>query len=379
MADKLVIGIDGREAAGQPAGKGRYVQQLLPRLPAILPEATFRVFTKQKADVDLPGNASWVTVPGRGASWHREVAKRANQECDAYFTTTSYLTAQFLRIPYVMTVYDLVSWEHTFVPRADRPRASWWHLEERMLIQLALRRAKKVFTISQATADDLARRFGGVKDRVVVTPLAADPIFRPDYPDEVKESIRNAYGLPDRFIMTAGTLEPRKNLVRLLAAYTDLPKELQQKYPLVIVGKRGWQYEPILAKIEDLRKTVPIYYLDFIKNYDLAVLYASATAFCYLSFYEGFGLPVLEAMSSGTPVIASNTSSIPEVAGDAAVLVDPRDTAGISVEMERVLAEPRLRERMATLGRARAEGFSWEETARVTAETLREIAVARPK
>jgi alpha-1,3-rhamnosyl/mannosyltransferase len=174
-------------------------------------------------------------------------------------------------------------------------------------------------------------------------------------------------------VLAVGTLEPRKNLPRLIAAWTRLPEELRSAHALALVGPRGWDDEEVLAAA----RAAGVRLLGRVGDAQLHALYANATAFAYPSLYEGFGLPVLEAMAAGAPVLTSLSSSLPEVAGDAALLVDPRDTAAIAAGLERLLRDAGLRERLRVAGRARAAAFSWERTARETHALLAQLASTR--
>jgi glycosyltransferase involved in cell wall biosynthesis len=168
-------------------------------------------------------------------------------------------------------------------------------------------------------------------------------------------------------VLGVGTLEPRKNLERLIEAWAGMQSE---EYELVLVGSIGWDAGAILRRAR--RRRVRL--LGYVNDDDLVALYSLCEAFCYPSLYEGFGLPVLEAMAAGAPVITSSVSSLPEVAGDAAVLVDPRDAQAIRAGLERVLSDARERERLRIAGRARAAQFSWDQTARLTRDVFLRIA-----
>lgn len=362
----MVIGIDAREAAGKPAGKGRYVQQMLKHLPASAPEDRFLCYIGSEVpDLTLRKNAEWCEISGAGLKWHRNVASAAGKECDVYFSTTSYVTPQFLKIPFVMTVYDLVTFKGFAVPQ-KRAR-----LIERSTLSRAVKRARRVVSISQSTADDLVSMLPGARGKVSVTTLAADDRFGPRPTEEIVR-IRKAYALPESYVLSAGTIEPRKNIARLLEAYSSLPADLRKEHGLVLAGKRGWQTDEIFQTLKRVRQTIPVRYLDFVSDDDLAVLYAGATLFCYPSLYEGFGLPILEAMQSEVPVLCSNASSLPEVGGDAVAYVDPLSVSDIASGMAEALQDTDRRHRLASAGRKRAELFSWGKTARQTIGVLHE-------
>ncbi len=360
----MIIGLDAREAAGHPAGKGRYVQEMLRYLPEAGQADRFVAYVHDIPDLKLPANAAWQPLGASGLSWHREAARRAARECDVYFATTSYLTPQFLRLPFVMTVYDLITFKDFAIPQR-RARAI-----ERLTLKRAVKRASGVLTISQATADDLIALVPEAAGNVTVTPLAADERFAKKPSASRIKALKQKYQLPDSFILTTGTIEPRKNLARLLTAYTGLPETLRRKYGLVLAGKRGWQADEIWETLEASRRTDDVHYLDFVSDEELADLYGAATVFCYPSLYEGFGLPVLEAMTAGLPVITSATSSLPEVGGEAVRYVDPYDTESIGAGLTDLLGSAAKRGRLARAGRKRAQEFSWQRTAAQTLEAL---------
>jgi glycosyltransferase involved in cell wall biosynthesis len=245
----------------------------------------------------------------------------------------------------------------------------------------SLRRADAVLADSQATRQDLARLLDYDPARVTVVYPGVSPRFRP-LPAEAVEPVRQKLGLPDRFVLFVGTLEPRKNLVRLVEAFAELLQisdyRLQINDPnlqsaiynlqLVIAGRRGWLYEEIFATIERLGLAERVRVLDFVDDKDLPALYNLAWAFAYPSIYEGFGLPALEALACGTPVVTADNSSLPEVVGGpaeepAAVLVPAEDVAALAAALDQVVSDATLRARLREAGPARARQFTWEHAA----------------
>ena len=213
-------------------------------------------------------------------------------------------------------------------------------------------------------ARDVARlvRKRMAPQRVRVIPLGTDAV---PAREAAVASVRAKYGLERDYILWTGTIEPRKNLPRLLEAYRSLDANLD----LVVCGPRGWN-EDLDALIAPVKEHVRI--LGFVPRSDLAGLYAGARIFCWPSLMEGFGFPVLEAMAQGTPVVTSLGTSTEEIAGDAAILVDPRDAGAIAAGVERILGDEALEAKLAAAGRARASDFTWERTARSVAN-LREV------
>lgn len=237
----------------------------------------------------------------------------------------------------------------------------------RRMVPASVRRADRVIAISASTKCDLQVELGVAADRIDVTPLAVGRDYRPDIPADRINAVRRRYDLPPEFILYVGRLEPRKNLPRLLDAYRMLLERAPEAPLLVLAGAPGWHGGALNARLAQLGARVRP--LGYVPEEALPALYAAATAFVYPSLYEGFGLPVLEALSCGVPTITSAISSMPEVAGDAAVLVDPTDTAALAAAMQRLIQDRNLQQDLRVRGPRRAAGFSWARTATLTVET----------
>ncbi|MCX6026985.1 MAG: glycosyltransferase family 1 protein [Chloroflexi bacterium] len=225
---------------------------------------------------------------------------------------------------------------------------------------------------SESTRDDLQRITHVPESRVHMVPYGVSPSFRPVHAPHLRRAVAERYGLPSEFLLYVGNLEPRKNLPRLLEAYARLPGR-QVVPPLVLAGTRGWKDAPLRETMERLNLGRRVVFPGYIPQEDLPAVYSMAAAFVYPSLYEGFGLPVLEAMACGTPVITSNVSSMPEVAGDAALLVSPNDVEGLTRALDRVLGEPDLRAELSRRGLARARQFTWRRAAESTLAVYRSV------
>jgi alpha-1,3-rhamnosyl/mannosyltransferase len=357
----LTIGIDARAAVEAPAGRGRVVRELLRALAARAQDPNRYLLYARKPwpDVQLDERFQWRTVRAGDPLWHLLVARAANRECDVFLSTNSYLTVRFLRIPAVPIVYDLA----TFEP-AMRPN-KYSTIIERLTLGTAVRRSAALLAISQATADALAARFPAAARRTVVAHLGAMPA------GDRTLGAQEAAGLPaPGFVLAVGTLEPRKNLPRLVDAYRLLGEPLQQSHPLVIVGALGWETGETLNALRSLGERSRM--LGFVSDAALTELYRRCAVFCYPSLGEGFGLPVLEAMAAGAPVITSNVSSLPEIGGDAAEYVDPHDVASIAAGIRLVLGDEGRRVRLGHAGVERAAEFSWADFAERTLEVLQQ-------
>lgn len=356
----LPIGIDARAAAEVPAGRGRYVRELLLALAA-LPETQderFILYAREPWGELDSGRFTWELIDAPDPLWHLRAARRASRQTRAFLSTNSYLTAWFTRVPTAVVVYDLVPFVDGAQAQVRAGRI------ERATIRPALRRAASLLCISEATRADLTVRFPLTAPKAVVTPLAADPSFAAAVPMPGHRDLNGEY------VLAVGTLEPRKNLERLLDAWLLLAPELRKRLSLALVGPRGWEDEAILAKAEAAGARL----LGRVSDDELRALYAGASAFAYPSLYEGFGLPPLEAMTAGTPVLTSNISSLPEVVGDAALLVDPLSVEAIADGLTQLLTDEALCTRLRAAGPARAAEFSWARTARETLAALQGIA-----
>jgi glycosyltransferase involved in cell wall biosynthesis len=344
------IGIDARAAVEVPAGRGRVVRELLRALARRDDPYEYVLYARAPwTEADLDGRFRWQLVDAPEPLWNVRVGLTAHRSSDVFFSVNSYLTAWFTRVPTALNVFDMIAWE---APSAQ-PRAAQI---ERATIRRALRRAAHIFCNSASTMDDLTRRFPRTEAKSSVVPLAPSEGLAPKVPDD---EVRRRYGLDQAFVLTTGTLEPRKNLQRLIEAFVGLPVELRRQHLLVLVGPRGWDEAEIVqhAEAEGVRL------LGHVSDEDLGALYRLCTVFCYPSLYEGFGLPVLEAMQAGAPVITSNVSSLPEIGGDGARYVDPMNVGQIRDALAELLTVEGERASLHERALRQASRFSWEQTA----------------
>jgi len=239
-------------------------------------------------------------------------------------------------------------------------------------IERAVRVADHISADSTNTKDDLVRLLNVPPAKVTVVLLAPNPIYR--VMDEATcTQVVTRLGLSRGFLLFTGTLEPRKNVTGLLTAYRMLCDRKPSAPPLVLAGRRGWLYDEIFQRIGQLKLTDRVRFPENLPDEDLVALYNAASLFVLPSFYEGFGLPVLEAMACGAPVICSDRGSLPEVAGDAALLINPDDPAGLADALERVLEDDRFRAQMRERGWANVRRFSWAKTAKETLNIYKQV------
>ena len=266
--------------------------------------------------------------------------------------------------PGVVSVYDL---SFLLFPNAFKP-ANRIYLTA--TTRATARRARRVLTISEHGRRDIVRLLGVPEERVDVAYPAAEARYQ-QMPDREVEAFRRAQGLPEAFVFALGTLEPRKNLVGLLKAYAQVRKP---RPPLYVAGGAGWRFSPIFDTVRQLQLGEDVRFVGYVPEDELPLWYNAARLFVFPSLYEGFGLPVLEAMACGVPVITSPAASLPEVAGKAALMIPPHDTVRIAQEMERVLDDPQLRMEMRTAGRIQASRFSWRSMTDQTVASYRRAA-----
>ncbi len=268
--------------------------------------------------------------------------------------------------PWVVTIYDLsfALYPQSF-KTANRIYLTW-------AVRDAVRRADRIIAISASTQRDLVRIFGVAPDKIAVVYCGLNPAFAPA-PREQVEAFRAQRGLPDRFILHVGTLEPRKNIARLIHAFADAKRRAHLPHRLILVGARGWKYADVDAAIAEENVADDVILAGYVPQDELPCWYRAADLFAYPSLYEGFGLPPLDAMACGTPVITSDASSLPEVVGDAGLVIAPDDTDGLADAIARVLSDRTLCEQMSARGLEQAAKFSWARAARETINVYRSI------
>ena len=257
------------------------------------------------------------------------------------------------------TIHDMTCWLMPELHPAANLRAERGFAE-------VLRRADRLIAVSECTRADAVRVLGLPPEKIEVIHSGIAEAFFEVTPSAV-EDVRARYGLKRPFVLSLGTIEPRKNLDALLDAYEGLAADVRQEFELVVAGPVGWAAPETRARLAGVR------YLGYVPEADLAPLTAAATVFAYPSLYEGFGFPVVQAMAAGVAVVTSNLSSLPEVAGDGAVLIDPRSRDELRDALARLLLSPDLRRELAVRGRARAQGFRWAQCATQSLQFFRNV------
>jgi alpha-1,3-rhamnosyl/mannosyltransferase len=367
------IGIDGRYIADHFPGIGRYTYNLAAKLPELAPDTDFVLFHNPRllntrydlGRLALNPNLRLlpVDVPPRSLQEQYQLRSLAKALCLDLLHSPYYVMPYWLHCPSVVTMYDLIP---MIYPQHLPHRWTAWIF--RATASLATRRASQIIAISESTRKDLVHFFGASEDRITVTHLAADERFRPLDSQQRENTIRT-YGLPERYILYLGINKPHKNLAFLLQVF----RELRTEAKLVLAGKEDPRYPQVRDEARRLRLDDRVVSWGEVPDSDLPLIYNGAEVFVFPSLYEGFGLPVLEAMACGTPVICSNTSSLPEIVGDAAICLHPQDRSAWVAALTEVLENQQLRAELKAKGLARAAKFSWQKAARETMAVYRSV------
>jgi len=362
------IAFDATSIPRLMAGAGVYTDNLIRALARVDAENEYVLFAKSDAFDGLARQRPSFRIVHVGAmsratrlAWEQLIlpAQLRLQAIDVLHSphhTTPLLVADCRR---VVTFHDLTF----FILPGRYPRGR--RLYFRSVSWAAAKVADMLVCPSRAVQDDIIRILRTPPDKVRPIAEAAAPAFQPINDSNLLDTLRRKYVLPDRFILSVGSLEPGKNRTTLLKAFAELRRRgIRQK--LVVAGQQAWKYDADFGLAEGLGLTNEVVFTGYVEPEEMPVLYNAADLFVFPSLYEGFGLPVLEAMACGVPVVASNTSAIPEVAADAALLVDPQNTGTLCDAMERILNDQDLRATLRQRGLERASTFSWERAARET-------------
>lgn len=276
------------------------------------------------------------------------------------FHATDHLIPRFPSIPVLATLMDAVPLSHP----------EWVKSRGRSLKALLWRRAAQwadhVVTISEYSKKDIVEQFSIPPEKISVVPLGVDRRYFEVINQQEKLSVLEKLHLPQKFFLFIGTLQPRKNIERILLAHASLPLEMQREFPMVIVGRAGWGVDALLEKMVAAEFTGTVRWLKYLRDFEARALMQSASALVFPSLYEGYGLPVVEAFASQLPVITSNTTALPEVAEDAALMVDPLDIDAIADAMQQIILNPEITDKMRKKGFLRAQESSWAACAQQT-------------
>lgn len=369
----MIIGIDGNEAnVEKKVGIGEYAYELLLQFynsQFSSPSLRFVIYLKSWPLKDMPTpTEKWIYRIVRPKKMWTQFALPLSlflgERPDVFFTPSHY-APRFSPVPTAISIMDLSYKRFPLLfTKHDLYQLTNW-------TKYSARKAKKIFTISEFSRNDIIKTYHIDKENVVVTYPGVKQMEGLNTNIKTMIDLNEKFGIKGNYILFVGTLQPRKNLERLIKAFSLLVKK---NIELVVVGKRGWLYEDILKAPRKYNVEERVKFLDFVEDKDLPSLYGNATCFVLPSLYEGFGLPVLEAMKYGCPVLTSNTSSLPEAGGDAALYFDPENTEEMAKKIDEVLSDEKLRSEMVKKGYEQVKKFSWDKTAKKTLQVLKELA-----
>jgi glycosyltransferase involved in cell wall biosynthesis len=375
----MKIGVSAFAGDGGKSGIGQYLINTLSRLPALAPQDQFVVFTTRSActalrldqsDLEIVAVPDWVETPVINILWHVLVfpLRLALYRCDAaYLPAGNRRLGWWYGVPSIGTVHDLAQLHVT--DKYD----GWRMFYARHVLPRMIRRLTRVISVSSATSKDLVSRIDIPGPKVRVVPNGFDrERFENVEKSTARRQVSEKFAIDSPYLLYVARLEhPGKNHVRLLEAFAQL-KEQGLKQKLVLAGSRWNGADVIEAAVNELGLDEDVIFTGFVDNDALPYLYAAADVFVFPSLFEGFGIPLLEAMMSGVPVCASDIASIPEVVGEASLLFDPREPAQIAKCIQEIVESNDLRRRLISTGRKRAATFSWEASAGRVLEVFRE-------
>jgi glycosyltransferase involved in cell wall biosynthesis len=377
------IGIDAHAIGAQQGGNETYIKNLIKSLAEVDGENRYTIYLANAEAAEawrdgfanhhknfsirlLPPPTPLVRVPVFLAY---ELFRRPVDALHVQYTAPPFCT-----VPVVATIHDL-AFEH--LPETFTRRGSF---QLKLTVRRTAKRAARIVTVSEYSRQDLINTYHLPPEKVVVTYNGVEPHFSPQ-PGSASEAeeIHRRFGISRNFLLAVGSLQPRKNLVRLIRAYSRLRSECENfTHQLVIVGRKLWLADEIFAEVKKQRWSGDVILTGYVSDDDLPALYRTSSAFVYPSIFEGFGLPPLEAMACGTPVVTGDNSSLPEITGDAALLVDAYDEQSLANAMIEVVSNDRLRATMREKGIAQAKKFTWRAAAEKTLRLYREAYGAEP-
>jgi glycosyltransferase involved in cell wall biosynthesis len=362
------IAVEAEMAWRNTAGTGSYVRSLFAAMEEVAPHHTYHYLysgTGAPGALDLgsKGKARRLVNGLKQTVWIQySLPSRIRRTRADVFHAPATVGPYWQPCPAVFTLHDLAVIRY---PGAFDPLWRWWAREA---LHVVVPRAAAVIAVSESSRRDAIEQLGLQPERVHVVYHGCDPLFRPIADAPLRDAVIDRLGLREPFILSVGTLEPRKNVTRLLQAFRRLKDEYSVRHQLVVVGGKGWLYRTIFDEVQRLGLVGQVMFTGYVAREDLPALYGAAELLVYPSLYEGFGLPPLEAMACGCPVVTSDRSSLPEVVGEAAICVDPTDVGGMADAIAAVIHDPTRRVEMIRRGLERARLFSWERAAEETLE-----------
>ena len=358
------VGIDARLVYYSQAGIGQYILHLVDGLSKVDRDNEYVLLQSRKDDTSILEQPNFRRVSLWTPSHHRLERYALNVELMRLgldvLHSPDFIPPHRPSCKSVITVHDLafLLYPHFLTKESAR---YYGHIDQ------AVRWTDHIIAVSESTKRDTIQHLGVPEDKITVVYEAANPIFGPVAQEEARQHVLDRHGVDGPFILFVSTIEPRKNVPTLIRALWQLQECYKENVRLVLAGGRGWLFEDAFAVVDELNMDGRVHFLGRVSSEDLLYLYNAAEMLAHPAFYEGFGLPPLEAMACGLPAIVSNVASLPEVVGDAGVLIDPHDVDELTVAMWRVLNDSELRKDLQMKGIRQAERFSWERAAHETA------------
>jgi len=374
----LHIAIDAHSVGAQLAGNETYAVNLIEALAGIDQTNEYTLFVTKRTALDRFSDR-WPNFKVKQTFPHTPLVRipltlsAALRRRRVDVLHVQYTAPPFAPCPVVATIHDL-SFEHLPETFKRRSRA-----QLQLTVRHTARRARQILTLSEFSRDDIIKTYNVDPARVFVTPPAAPTHFAPVTSSSELQRIRTTYGIKRDYILSLGSIQPRKNLVRLIKAYSSLQKLRPELVlpQLVLAGKRGWLERDTLRAAAESALSTDILFIGYVPEKDLPGLYSGSVCFAYPSYFEGFGLPLIEAMQCSAPVIAGNLTSLPEVVGDAGLLFDPFNEMEIAQALAQIIENPNYRDELRDKGIERARLFNWHTTARLTLQAYERAAQRR--
>ncbi len=366
---KMKIGIDIREASKQKTGKGWYTYNIVKEILKQDKNNTYILYSDDEENPFINRkNVTFKKIKEKGIKWHLNTLKAIKEDkIDIFFAPTSYIIPALApkTLKTVITIHDLVAFLY---PKSHNKKSV---IIEKLTLKKALKKASAILVVSKNTEKDIKNKFKTNK-QIKITYCAPSYSLKARVTKEEKENFRKKLNLPEKFILAVGTLEPRKNLSTVIKSFV-LIKKKHPEYKLVIVGKKGWNCNKLEETLKEFKLENDVIFTGYLEKEDLIMTYKLADIFVFLSLYEGFGIPPLEAMSAGCPVISSNTSSLPEVVGEAGLLIDPLSSHKLADEIIGLIENPNIREMMIERGLEQAKKFNWADSAKIAIDTFNSL------
>ena len=369
----MKIGIDGRAAKWyRGTGIGTYTYQLINNLNKIDKKNNYSIFLPEGSSLDLGNNFKIESLKSTSKDNFWEEVKVPNLLKDSnmelyHVPQNGVGLSNNISCLKAITLHDIIPLR---MPETVSDR--YLNIFNNELPNI-INNSQGILTVSEFSKQDIAKEFNFPKEKIFVTHLAAEDIYKPLNKNTCRKIILNKYGIDKDFILYVGGFSPRKNIIGIIEAFSLLKSNLKRNLKLVITGKKGISYERYKNRADELGLSDSVIFTGFIPLNDLPIFYNASKLLIYPSFYEGFGLPPLEAMACGTPVIASNVTSLPEICGDSAILVDPSNIDSISYSIENILNDPILKDNLIKKGLLKSSNYSWENTAIDTIDAYKSI------